>query len=146
MEAWLGSVLECSEAEAEYAWGTSEVTEDAMEVTPMKKRGMSLRRSSLLRDGIPEDASKRSLTKDVPLIPVSTLQYCWFEIVYHMRLIAQNLLRMRETKPKGKANAVYLQSLYKLTQDAELLMKFRAEVEAFQEEAEDKTFQAFNQG
>ena len=52
-EGCLGSVVECSEAEAALAWGTSEVTEDAIETVPMGKRGMSLRRSSLLRDGVP---------------------------------------------------------------------------------------------
>lgn len=143
-EACLGGVVECSEAEAEYAWGTSEVTEDAIEVIPMSKRGMSLRRSSLLRDGIPKDEPNRLSQVDVPRVPVSALQYCWFELAYHMQTIVQNLLTLQETKPKTKANAMYLKSLHKLTKDAELLVNYRKEVETFQEEAEVKEFQAFN--
>ena len=142
-EGCLGSVVECSEAEAALAWGTSEVTEDAIETVPMGKRGMSLRRSSLLRDGIPQDEPKPP-SMDVPRVPVSTLQYCWFELVYHMKIIVQDFLTLQEAKPKTKANAVYLKSLHRLTADAELLVKYRSEVEAFQEEAEVKTFQAFN--
>ena len=81
---------------------------------------------------------------DVPRVPVSTLQYCWFELVYHMKIIVQDFLTLQEAKPKTKANAVYLKSLHRLTADAELLVKYRSEMEAFQEEAEVKTFQVFN--
>lgn len=137
-EECLSAVVECSKAEAEVLESTSPILQDSIEAMPMQRR-RSLRNPSLAAS-----AEKETDGGGVPRIPVSTLQFCWFELTYHLQFIAQSFYELHELGAKDKANAVFVRTARKLLSDAEWMSKQRDDIERIQGEAEQKPFAAFN--
>lgn len=139
-EECLPAVVECSRAEAEVLESTSPILHDSIEVMPMQRR-RSLRNPSSTAN---VESSKEADRERVPKIPVSTLQFCWFELTYHLQFIAQSFYELHELVAKDKANAVFVKTTRKLLSDAEWISKQRDDIEHIQAEAEKKPFAAFN--